>query len=223
VREAVDAATGMSSGRGRLLIALAIGLGVMATLGRVASAALLSYAPLLLIALSPLPAHMLLVVPLTAIVPFVAVGASRRLVAGAVGYALGVEYGERGIAWAKKSYPRLAPLIDFLCTLFRRAGPVVLFIAPGPPFCALAGATAMRFWVFLPVALCGEVAWLVITYQVGDALREFIVPMLAFISEHLVSVTVGLAVIAGLIQWRRRRARRRNNTFTSLRQDPTGR
>src|SRR5690349_12670640 len=90
----------------RFLLGSVVVLTATGTAGAAFMPTLLTYSPLLLLALSPLPRHLVLAAPLTAIVPFVAVATLRRVLSGAVAYEVGASYGDRGLKWIEGRYPR---------------------------------------------------------------------------------------------------------------------
>lgn len=164
---------------------------------------LLTNAPLLLLALSPIPRHGVLVAPLTDFVPFLLVMAIRRELASVVGYYTGQAYGERAIGFTEQRKPRLGRLVRRVARLFERAQIPVTFFAPYLS-AALAGATGMRFPVYLVVSLLGQMWVAALTYYVGDRFKEYILPVVDYVSEHAVAftlVTVSLVVARQL--WRK--------------------
>lgn len=156
---------------------------------------LLTYSPLLLIALSPLGRHLVLAAPSTAMLPFVVVATLRRLLTCILAYYFGQAYGTSGITWVVTRYPRLTGFVRGLEWLFDRAAPLVVFVAPGPIICAMAGATRMRLWLFVPIAAAGQVVWTSLTYRLGEALSAWIKPIMAFFQEHMISTTVGFVLL----------------------------
>ena len=156
---------------------------------------LLTYSPLLLVALSPLGRHLVLAAPSTAMLPFVVVATLRRMLTCILAYYFGQAYGSGGIAWVVTRYPRLTGFVRGLEWLFERAAPLVVFVAPGPIICAMAGATRMRFWLFVPLAAAGEVVWTSLTYRLGEALSAWIKPIMAFFQEHMISTTAGFVLL----------------------------
>jgi membrane protein DedA with SNARE-associated domain len=182
-------------------------LGLLLTAGAVGSAfapVLAVKAPLVLVALSPLGRHLVLVAPETEMAPFVAVGAARRLFAFVVLYYLARAYGDEAFAWVETRYARLGRFARWFERVFRKAAPVVVLLLPGMS-APVAGATRMPATVFLPFAAVGVVAWVSVTYLVGDALSAWITPVLAFIRAHVFETTAACVVLVLFYQWRQRR------------------
>jgi membrane protein DedA with SNARE-associated domain len=187
------------------LLGVAAAIGIANLVGIAFAPGLLKHAPLVLIALSPLGRHLVLAATVTPMVPFVIVGTTRRLLVAALSYALGRAYGTRGIGWVKARYPQLEPFLRALEWLFARAAPLLLFVAPGPLVCALAGATGMRAWLALPIAAAGQTAWMIVTYRLGEALAVWLAPIVAFIETYMVPLTLASIALALGYYWLRRR------------------
>jgi hypothetical protein len=180
-------------------------IGIANLIGFAFGPALLTHAPLVLIALSPVGRHLVLAATVTPMVPFVIVGAARRMVVTGLGFALGRAYGGNGVVWVKARYPRLEPALRLLEWLFARAAPLILLLSPGPLVCALAGATGMRAWVALPIATAGQIGWMLITYKLGEALAAWLAPITAFVEAYMLPMTLACIALALAYQWLRRR------------------
>jgi membrane protein DedA with SNARE-associated domain len=178
--------------------------------------ALLIHAPLALIALSPLGRHMVMVATVTDPLPFVVVGAARKMVACGLAWALGQIYGPEGIEWVEDRYPRLGSMARWLERLFARAGAPLVVVAPLLSVCALAGAARMPLRRFLPLAAVGQVIWTAATYAVGDAMSAWISPVTEFIARYMVETT--LACVAAVVAYQAlRRRNRRTAALAELR------
>jgi len=188
-----------------LILGVAAVLGVASAVGVALAPALLTYSPLLLIAIAPLGRHLVLAAPVTAFIPFLIVGTGRRVITCVLAYLVGRAYGEAGIAWVQQRYPRAGRLVRALERLFRRAGPIVLLVAPGPMVCALAGVTRMRWRWFLPIATLGQAAWVTLTYRVGEALQTWILPILAWLEENMLVTTLACVLLVALFRLLRRK------------------
>ena len=186
------------------LLGTAALLGVAGTVGMALAPTLLTHSPLLLIALAPIGRHLLLAAPVTAFAPLLMVATVRRMLACVVAYRVGRAYGERGVLWVQQRYPRAGRIVRTFEALFRRAGPLLLLVAPGPPSCALAGVTGMRMTWFLPIATVGQMAWITVTYRVGDALSAWLLPLLALLREHMLSTTLACIALVLLARFVRR-------------------
>lgn len=158
---------------------------------------LLSYSPLLLVALSPRNQHLVLAAPYTPILAFVGVATLRRVVFAMAAYYLGQMYGTRGIEWALLRYPWLKRPVRGLQWLVSRSAPGVVFVAPTPMISALVGSTGMPLWLFLPVITAGQLVWVTLTYRLGEALSAWIAPILAFFQTYMLPMTLLFVALAG--------------------------
>jgi membrane protein DedA with SNARE-associated domain len=179
-------------------------LGIAAAVGMAMTVPLLRYSPLLLIALAPLGRHLVLAAPITELLPFMLVATGRRLVTCTLAYLVGRAYGEAGIAWVRTRYPWTVRVVRVLQWLFRRIGPLMVLVAPGPINCALAGAMGMRWAWFLPMATIGQAFWAYVTYRVGEALSAFILPILAWLNQNMIPATLVCVVLVVLYRVLRR-------------------
>jgi membrane protein DedA with SNARE-associated domain len=173
--------------------------------------ALLTYSPLLLIAMSPIPRHLVLAAPLTDPIAFVAIATLRRVIACTMYYFLGQTFGESGLEWLSKRYPKARRLVRWIDRLFQRVGALVLVVAPSPPMSALAGNAGLPLWQFVPAVAIGQAIWCSLTYWLGDFLGEWTMPFIAWLRTHVVSTTIACAIAVVLFQlarryWQRKRA-----------------
>ena len=184
-----------------LSVARWVGIGLAPTL--------LNFSPLLWVAMSPVPAHLVVAATLTPMVPFVAVTSLRRVVGSVFLYMLGRAFGDSGIPWVRSRYPRASKLLEPVIRAFEVSGPLVVFAMPLYAVSMLAGATRMRTWTFLPIVSAGHVMWCYLTYRVGTSLSKQIEPITRFMHEHMLGATLAFitfAVVYALIQRRQQRA-----------------
>jgi membrane protein DedA with SNARE-associated domain len=179
------------------------------SLGLAFSPWLVVNAPLLLIALSPLPRHLLFVAPKLELLPFVVVAVLRSEAWSALWYFTGITYGERGIRWFEGRNVRMGGLVRAGERLFRRASLPLLLVSPNPLFCLLAGAWGVRPALFFPLTVLGQAAWIVITHRVGAAFAELIASMTQWIGSHVAELTLGTVLFTvGALLLRQLRNRR---------------
>lgn len=160
---------------------------------------LLERAPLLLIALAPLPRHLVLVSPMAATVPFFAVAVTRSFIVDPFMFRLGRDYGYEALRQFTVRAGVGVGLLRFVLRIFERAGPLVLFVTPDPLMSLLAGATGMRLWVFLALNLGGTFASLTLTRLVGARFAEPLALVRAFVQAHVLETTIVSVVIVGLM------------------------
>lgn len=176
--------------------------------------------PLVLLALNPWPRHMILVAPLVPIVPFVIVATTRAFTSCAVGYEVGKRYGARGLVMFEERSKRLGRWLAAVERVFRRASVPLLMLAPGPLTAALAGMGGIRRLVAWPALLVGQTSWVYLTYQLGDFLKPYTAPIMAFIQRYLLETTLACAAVVLLYQWLSRRKRKAQLAPTATVQDP---
>jgi len=199
-----------SAERRRIVVAAAVVLTSIGLSGVAFAPALLTYSPLLLIAMSPIPRHLVLAAPITDPVAFVVVATLRRTIGCTMFYFLGDTFGESGLDWLSKRYPKLRKLVQWIDRLFKRAGAAVLVVAPSPPMSALAGNAQLPLWQFVPAIVVGQAIWCSLTYWLGDFLGEWTMPFIAWLEENVVSTTLACALAVGAFQlFKRYRQRRR--------------
>ena len=90
----------------RVLIGAAAVLTAAGGTGAAFVAVLLTNAPLVLIAVSPLYRHLVLTATVVDFVPFALVAVPARLLGSVVGYMWGLGYGERSLVWVEQRRPR---------------------------------------------------------------------------------------------------------------------
>lgn len=212
-----------STEKRRIVVASAVALTSVGLCGVAFAPALLTYSPLLLIAMSAIPRHLVLAAPITDPGAFVAVATARRVVSCLVLYYLGESFGETGLDWLAKRYPKARLLVRWIDGAFRRFGAVVLVVAPSQPLSALAGNARLPLWQFLPAVAIGQTLWCSLTYWLGDFLSAWTAPFLAWLGDHVVSTTAAcIAAVIGYQLLRRRRQRKRAAEALHGAAGPTG-
>jgi membrane protein YqaA with SNARE-associated domain len=186
-----------------LLIAAGV-LTLVTSLGVAFAPALLTHAPLSLVAVSPLYRHMVLIAPQVEFWPFLLVALPSRMLGSVLGYVFGASYGEQSIVWMQGRSPRLGRFLRVLERWFRRAAPLLLFAWPGPLFCALAGAGGMSRWLFGVLATLGQALQVLIAYRLGEQLAPWLAPILAFFRDYTLSTTLVCVLAVLLYHWWRR-------------------
>jgi membrane protein DedA with SNARE-associated domain len=199
-----------------LLLGTAAVLTVAGFAGTALAPSLLTYHPLLLIALSPIGRHLVLAATLAPMLPLVLVATARRMLSSALGYGFGHAYGDDGLHFVRARYPRMSGALAMLERMFERAAPLVLFLAPGPLLCALAGATRMPLWLFLPLTAGGHLMWASLTYRLGEALSTWIAPITEFLRSNVAPTTLGCAALVTAYALLRRRRLRKQALQPSL-------
>lgn len=196
---------GTPQARRYALIAVAA-VTLLGTVGSALSPWLLVRQPLLLLALSPDVRHIILVAAHADFLPVLAVAQPRRVLGLFSMYAVGYFYGPVATAWFEQRAPRFGGVLRWLERQFARFGAPLLVLFPSYTLGAIAGAARTRLPVFVPLMLLGQVAYITSSYYFGDAIRSWTLPLLRFLTEHLVASTaacVGLVLAQQLwSRWR---------------------
>ena len=82
---------------------------------------------------------------------------------------------------------------------------MIVFLAPEMAIAALAGFSGMSLRLVVPLMLGGQIMWLTVTHYVGGALSEWILPIVEFLREHVVTATVICVVLVVLYRWIQKR------------------
>jgi hypothetical protein len=189
---------------------VAAALVATASVGAALAPYLAIHHPLLLLALTPWPRHMILVAPLVPMVPFVVVTTLRAFAGCAVGFEVGSRYGKDGLGLLEARSARLGRVLTAVERVFRRASVPLMMIAPGPLTGALAGIGGLRRVIAFPALLLGQTGWVYLTYRLGDFLKPWTAPVMAFIARYLLESTLICAALVLAYQWLARRRRQRH-------------
>jgi len=183
----------------RLLIAAIVVSGTAGTVATALTGPLATRHPLLLIILDARNRNLILARHVD-LVPFVAIGAARRVLSDPLYWLLGRWYGDRAIRWLETKGGG-GVLVTLTERVFAKAAYPMVFLFPGAIVCALAGTTTMPFFAFLIVNVVGTVATVSVLRLFGDILGGPVDAILGFFNRHLVAttiVTVSL-VVASLV------------------------
>ncbi|HEX4355061.1 MAG TPA: hypothetical protein VHZ95_19150, partial [Polyangiales bacterium] len=113
------------------LLPLALLMAAATLIGSGLVASLAPHHPLWLIALNPLPRHLILVAPHTPFIPFVLVATLRGLFGCFVAFELGRHYGAQGMLGLDGGSNRATRMLQFATRMFARGSIVLLAIFPG--------------------------------------------------------------------------------------------
>jgi hypothetical protein len=175
-------------------------MGSGSMIGVASSLYLLDYAPLLLIALSPIGRHLVLVAPIVDPLAFMLVSVTRRMVFYLSSFYLGRAMGPAGIPWLEARAARFARFVRWLESLFARYRHAVVLTMSGPTVSALAGISGMSVWLFASLALPGLILRMLIVLGFAEWMREPIEWLLAFIDGYRLPGTVILVLGVLLFQ-----------------------
>lgn len=193
----------------KLLVAGIAAVFAAATLGAAFAPYLAVKYPLVLVALNPWPRHVILVAPHTPLLWLVLVVSVRGLCSCIVAFEVGRHYGPQGIELFEERSPRLASYLRLFERVFAKAAPFFLILSPGPLTSTLAAVSGNSRWATWFLSWLGFVIWTGINYQVGDWLKPWTQPMMAFVARYLIETTIACALLVFGYQWIARRRRLR--------------
>lgn len=183
---------------GPITVVTALGI-----VGTVLTAPLAVHHPLLLLVLEARDRNLLLARHV-ALVPYLVVGAIRRLCTDPLFYLLGRFYGPDAVAWLQShGGGRIVSLTE---RAFRRAVYPMLVIFPGAIVCTLAGEVGVPPLLFGGIVIVRTVAALLLIRWVGNVFAGPIDALLAFFDHNLAVVTIvsAVATVAWVVMERRR-------------------
>lgn len=190
----------------RSIVALVAVTGTMGLLGTALSPYLLVEHPLLLVGLNPDSRHLVLAAGSTELWQVVAVGAPRRALNFVATYGLASLYGYLAVRWIEERHPWLKRVVGLLETLYRRLGIWLVVLAPIYSVAGLAGSSRMPFGRYVAAIIPGQIAFVAGVFVFGTSIAEWTMPIIAFLSAHLVEATVVACVIVAIqVVFRRRR------------------
>jgi membrane protein DedA with SNARE-associated domain len=193
----------------RIVVAATVAVTSIGLSGVAFAPALLTYSPLLLIAMSAIPRHLVLAAPLTDPASFMMVATLRRVIGCALLYFVGDTFGSTGLEQLERRYPKAHRFVTWIERVFARVGPLLLVIAPSLPMSALAGHARMPLWQFLPAVSIGQLFWVGLTYWLGDFLSQWTAPFTVWLSENVISTTIACIVGVAAYQLIRQRSQRK--------------
>jgi membrane protein DedA with SNARE-associated domain len=183
----------------------AIPMAILTVLGWIGDAfapTLLTSAPLILVVCNPRLRNLVLVAPAVDAVPFVTVAVIRLVVSDPVFFVFGRKYGDVAIRWMEQRLGAGAVVVLWLERVFTRAAHVAVAVIPNNWICLLAGATRMRWWVFLSLNVGGTLVRVIAVALVGEAFSEPILAFNGWIAEHRLVLTVATVGIVAVAVWR---------------------
>jgi len=145
-------------------------LAVAAYAGQILSATLADKAPILLIALAPADAFLILTVNEVPTWSFFVVGFVRLILADPFLYRIGYEFGPAARSYldaelGKRS--KVTRTLDVLDRWFPRAGGLIVFGLPNYPVCLVSGMTRMNPTMFAALNVAGTATRLYVIWRLG--------------------------------------------------------
>jgi hypothetical protein len=152
---------------------------------------LLNEEPALLLALAPRLRWLLLTSPNLDALAFYGIPLLRAAAVLSLWYFFGLKYGDTALQWMEDRTSRRAmrPL-RWIERQFHRARYVAVALFPAPVVSLLSGADRMRYPVFLSISLAATAVRLFLVRTVADALEDTLVPILDWVGDNQVWLTV---------------------------------
>jgi|GEM_PF-200144 membrane protein DedA with SNARE-associated domain len=171
---------------------------VLALLGTIFFAALVSDNPALLLVLSSRLRHLLLVVPAgIPALPYFLIGFVRLTYPAVPYYALGRRYGESGIAWLEREAGGTPATIRWIERWFSKAAvPVILLMPASNVVQVLSGHRRVNPRLFAALVVGSITARLVAIWFLGKALEEPLTTLLDWIQRYQWWIVAGFFVLS---------------------------
>jgi len=184
--------------KARYLVAPIIALVVINYLGAAFVPTLAPDYPLLLIAMNPRNAHLILVANNIAFWAFVLVGSMRLLISDPLFYLLGYEHGDAGKRWIDRQVQGSGRIIAALERWFPRISWLLVFAAPNNIVSLLAGITRMRFAVFAALNIAGTLTRLLLIWWFADLVQDQLNWILDIFTRYRWQLTAITIAVVGL-------------------------
>jgi membrane protein DedA with SNARE-associated domain len=178
---------------------------VAAMVGTALSPTLLIESPAALIALNPVPRHLVLTVNLIDPATFYAIATLALFGPDPFHYLLGRLYGDQALIWVEKRSPATGRLVRGLERWFARAGLLILFAAPTGVVSLLAGAARVNAVAFVVINILGTLAMVTLVRLLGERFAAPIDAVIAFIQANVVALTIITVLLVAFGAWRRQR------------------
>lgn len=193
-----------------LLVTPIIGIVIIGLVGQGFFPTLLRDHPLALVALEPRARNLVLVAGREGGVdylPFLVIAVVRKVVSDPLFYLLGWYYGDNAVAWVERKMNDQSGVVRAMERGFQRAGWAMVFFFPGGLVCALAGATAMRFGLFIALNIVGTIFMVSLYYMLADvpwfeAPLEWLTGFITANARWLTAVSLALTALWVLNQRR---------------------
>lgn len=172
-------------------------------LGVAVSPMLIAHAPLGLIALSPVPANLVLVAGMSQPFAYWAIALPVCIGQCLLAYFFGLYEGPRALRWLVARGMTSEARIERLMKPVRTSAPLLVLAVPGPIVSTLAGAFAAAPRALVPAIVVSQVFWIGLCRFFGQALLVWIAALRLQVMEHALPLTLVTAAIAALIHWRK--------------------
>jgi membrane protein DedA with SNARE-associated domain len=177
---------------------------VLISIGTIANAihpTLVKNHPLLLIALEPRNRWIILVAEKVSFWPLLVFGTLRRLASDPLFFLLGHLYGDGAVRWAERKFDFGTGTVEKIERIFQKAGPVLVFFAPGALVCVLAGATGMSPVLFFVLNVVGTVVIVTLLFHFASVVEGPVDAINGFYGDNFKWLTVVTVLLTALYIW----------------------
>ena len=177
---------------------------VLISIGTVANAihpTLVKNHPLLLVALEPRNRWIILVADKVEFWPLLIFGTLRRLASDPLFFLLGHLYGDGAVRWAERKFDFGTGTVQKIEKIFQKAGPVLVFLAPGALVCVLAGATGMSPALFFVLNIVGTIVIVTLLYNFASVVEGPVDAINDFYGNNFKWLTVVTVILTALYIW----------------------
>ena len=176
--------------------------------------------PVILLILNPTTTILLLVGAQLPLIPLIILVAARRFIVHIVFYLLGLWYGDAALAWMTRRNEDAEAMVGTAERIFRRIGWLAILIWPGPFPSVLAGASRMRWPIFVAIDLIGTVVSILLTRYAASLAANPLDIARAFITDNAEVLTI-VCIVAVVLWLGARWLQGRSKREQALRDAPT--
>jgi membrane protein DedA with SNARE-associated domain len=188
----------------RTLVMIVTPIIVLISIGTIANAihpTLVKNHPLLLVALEPRNRWIILVADKVSFWPLLIFGTLRRLASDPLFFLLGHLYGDGAVRWAERKFDFGTGTIQKIERIFQKAGPVLVFFAPGALVCVLSGATGMSPVLFFVLNVLGTIFTVTVLYHFASVVEGPVDAINGFYGNNFKWLTVVTVTLTALYIW----------------------
>jgi len=167
-------------------------------LGTALSPVLFAHAPLALLALSPVPANLVLVAGVTPPALYWAVALPICAGQCLLAYLFGRSEGTRALGWLVARGVASEGRVERLMKPVRTSAPLLVVVVPGPIAATLAGAFAAPARALVPAIFLAQALWIGLCRFFGQALLGWIEALRWKVIEHALPLT---AITVAIVAW----------------------
>ncbi|MDI3281973.1 hypothetical protein [Polyangium sp. 15x6] len=176
--------------------------------GAALSPVLFAHAPLALLALSPVPAHLVLVAGVSSPIAYWAIALPICAGQCLLAYLFGRSEGTRALRWLVARGVASEARVERLMKPVRMSASLLVLVIPGPIASTLAGAFAAPARLLVPAIVVSQTLWVGLCRFFGEALLHWIAALRQQVVEHALPLTLVTAAIAAWVHFRKKWTKR---------------